>query len=78
MGTCAVHRELESRVAEFVGKEDSTVKYMLANREDIFADYNQGNFESLLCKHANITGKASVTGTDRTLYSYEKILNNND
>jgi ribosomal protein L11 methylase PrmA len=65
-------------IIEFVGKEDSTVKYMLANREDIFADYNQENFESLLCKHANITGKVSVTGTDRTLYSYEKILNSNE
>lgn len=55
-------------IIEFVPKEDSQVKRLLASREDIFSDYTQAGFESAFSQHFKIE-KAQVVNTSlRVLY----------
>jgi len=55
-------------IIEFVPKEDSQVKLLLAAREDIFPDYNQKSFELEFSKYFSISKKSQVAGSDRILY----------
>lgn len=59
-------------VIEFVPKSDPQVQRLLALREDVFPDYTQDTFESLLCKTARIIKQETITDTGRTLYWYER------
>lgn len=59
-------------IIEFVPKDDPTVQTMLALREDIFPDYTEDNFSTLLGHHGRIVAKSRISGTGRTLYRYER------
>lgn len=59
-------------VIEFVPKEDSQVKRLLANREDFFHDYHPEGFEAAYSRHFNIVEKWAVGDTVRTLYLMER------
>lgn len=55
-------------IVEFVPKQDSQVRKLLATREDIFPAYDEAGFEQALATHFTIERKAPIPGTVRTLY----------
>lgn len=55
-------------VIEFVPKEDSQVKILLATRKDIFPRYNLEGFEEAFSKSFEIVNKKPVEGSLRVLY----------
>ena len=59
-------------VIEFVQKSDPTVQEMLTLREDIFDDYNEENFSSLLQQRARIVKSETVSATGRQLFWYDR------
>jgi len=58
---------------EFVPKIDETVQLMLANREDIFDEYNELNFEKLLKNKSKIIKKTKVSESGRIIYEFETL-----
>jgi ribosomal protein L11 methylase PrmA len=61
-------------IIEFVPKEDSQVKRLLATREDVFTDYTQDNFEVQFKKVFTIQEKIKIDNSMRTIYYMQKIL----
>ncbi|WP_282608345.1 class I SAM-dependent methyltransferase [Pelagibius sp. Alg239-R121] len=59
-------------VVEFVPKNDSMVKQMLALREDIFPDYTAENFEAYIKEKGEILGKQQTSKSGRCLYLYKR------
>jgi ribosomal protein L11 methylase PrmA len=59
-------------VIEFVQKTDSTVRRMLALREDIFADYTEENFRHLLAANARIVESRVVSAAGRVIFLYDR------
>ena len=55
-------------IIEFVPKADSQVKRLLATREDIFPDYTEAGFEAAFSGFFEISQKAKVSDSERTLY----------
>ena len=55
-------------IIEFVPKEDSQVKKLLATREDVFPNYTLNGFESATTQLFRIISKSTVSGSKRTLY----------
>jgi hypothetical protein len=55
-------------VIEFVPKEDSQVRRMLATREDVFNDYTRDGFERAFASHFTIDEATPVSESQRTLY----------
>lgn len=56
-------------VVEFVGKEDSQVRRLLASREDIFPDYTGDGFERALAGPGfRVARREPIDGTRRVLY----------
>lgn len=55
-------------IIEFVPKEDSQVKKLLATREDIFPSYTQDGFEEAFKKYFTIAKQKTVQDSARTLY----------
>jgi ribosomal protein L11 methylase PrmA len=55
-------------VIEFVPKQDSQVRKLLATREDVFPDYDEAGLERALAPHFSIERRAPIPGTARTLY----------
>lgn len=55
-------------IIEFVPKEDSQVKILLATREDIFVDYHIEGFENAFTPYFDIVEKQKVGDSLRTLY----------
>jgi len=55
-------------VIEFVGRSDSMVEALLRHKEDLFADYDQENFERRLAARFEILRREPLTGGTRTLY----------
>ena len=55
-------------VVEWVGREDSMVKRLLALRPDVYDDYTQPQFEALLSRHGRIERQLTLPGGHRTLY----------
>ena len=55
-------------IIEFVPKEDSQVRRLLASREDIFPDYHRDGFEASARKFFTILEAESISGSERTLY----------
>jgi ribosomal protein L11 methylase PrmA len=58
-------------VVEFVQKTDSTVRKMLALREDIFADYTEENFRQLLAANARIVESRTISAGGRVIFLYD-------
>jgi ribosomal protein L11 methylase PrmA len=59
-------------IIEFVPKEDSQVRRLLATREDVFPDYTLAAFETEFSRHFEITQRHEVTGTVRTLFAMRR------
>lgn len=57
-----------SLVIEFVPKEDSQVKKLLASREDIFPEYNQEDFEKTFLKYFVLIDAVNIPSSKRILY----------
>ena len=55
-------------ILEFVPKRDSQVKRLLVTREDIFDEYTQEHFEQAFSPYFDISEKAAIEGSERTLY----------
>jgi hypothetical protein len=55
-------------IIEFVPKEDSQVKKLLANRKDVFPTYTKAGFEKAFSQAFTITKQSPVKGSKRTLY----------
>jgi hypothetical protein len=64
----------KSLVIEFVPKEDSQVKKLLASREDIFPNYNKEGFEKAFEKYFTIEKISPIEGSERTLYLMKKVI----
>jgi hypothetical protein len=59
-------------IIEFVPKEDSQVRRLLATREDIFPDYTLAGFEAAFSTPFVITRRDTVPGTVRTLFAMRR------
>lgn len=59
-------------IVEFIPKEDSKVQELLLNREDIFENYNQNNFEVSFSNYFTIEKKLPIDDSKRTLYWMKK------
>ena len=57
---------------EFVPKNDETIQKMLSLKGDIFIDYNEENFKSLLLKNANIVSETVISDSGRKIFEYKK------
>ena len=58
-------------VVEFVPKTDPMSRLLLANRKDIFADYDRPSFEAALSRHFVIRRVAELCESGRVLYLCE-------
>jgi hypothetical protein len=65
-------RICRSLIIEFVPKQDSQVKRMLASREDIFNTYDIETFEHEFSRYFDILNSKEVTGSSRILYLMQK------
>ena len=63
----------KSLIIEFVPKEDSQVKRLLATREDVFPNYHRQGFERAFAQYFSITESCSIEHSERTLYLIQRI-----
>jgi len=61
---------------EFVPKGDSQVERLLKTREDIFEQYDQGNFEDEFSKYFSILESIPIKTSKRILYLMENVAHN--
>ena len=59
---------IRALIIEFIPKHDSQVKKLLTNREDIFPDYTQRNFEDKFSAFFNIQNSIKIKNSHRILY----------
>lgn len=59
-------------IIEFVPKDDSKVKHLLASRKDIFDDYDAEHFEQAMAKHFGLVEKLQVKNSKRSVYLYRR------
>lgn len=59
-------------IVEFIEKDDSQVQKLLANREDIFFDYNKKSFEKAFEEFFKIKEAVAIKNSERTLYLMER------
>jgi hypothetical protein len=59
-------------IIEYVPKDDSQIKKMLLNRDDIFESYNSRNFEKEFSRLFSIKKKTNVKNSDRVIYLMKK------
>ena len=60
-------------IIEFVPKSDSQVKILLANRPDIFENYDESTFETLFSAAFKKLGQVRLEGTERSLYLFKRL-----
>jgi hypothetical protein len=65
-------RLADALIIEFVPKEDSQVRRLLATREDIFPDYTLSAFETAFSALFDVTHRETVPGTARTLFAMRR------
>jgi len=63
-------------IIEFVPKEDSNAKRLLASRKDIFVNYTKANFEKEFLKHFKIIKQIKIPESLRNLYLIKKRADN--
>ena len=61
-----------SLIIEFVPKEDSQVKRLLATREDVFPGYTYENFEETFKQFFEIQDSVKIADSHRTLYLMQR------
>ncbi len=59
-------------IIEFVPKEDSQVRRLLASRDDIFPNYTLEGFEKAFSHYYNVEQKSAVGDSERTLFLLKK------
>ena len=59
-------------IIEFVPKTDSQVQRLLTDREDIFSDYTQKDFEAAFLQHFTIHNVKDCQGSQRCIYLMER------
>lgn len=59
-------------IVEFVDREDSQVKKLVTNRDDILQDFTKENFEKAYKEFFKIKEAVSIKGSKRTLYLMTK------
>ena len=59
-------------IVEFIPKDDSQVKRMLATREDIFPDYTVSCFESVFQKYFTILAAETIKDSQRNIYLMQR------
>jgi ribosomal protein L11 methylase PrmA len=59
-------------IIEFVPREDTQVRRMLALREDVFAAYTRESFERAFGVHFRLVDAVPIEGTVRTMYLMER------
>lgn len=59
-------------IVEFVPKEDSQTKRLLATRKDIFPNYTQEGFERAFSQEFDMARKAPIAESLRTLYLFKR------
>jgi ribosomal protein L11 methylase PrmA len=59
-------------VVEFVPKRDPQVQRLLRLREDVFSEYSEAAFASLLAARSRIVRQQTITATGRRLFWYER------
>lgn len=59
-------------IIEFVPKEDSQVRRLLASRQDIFSDYHSQGLETAFQENFHLLERHQVSDSDRILYLFEK------
>ncbi len=60
-------------IVEFIPKEDSQVKRLLATRKDIFVDYSKEGFEQAFCRQFIFREVTPIEGSQRIMYLMEKL-----
>lgn len=65
----------DTLIIEFVDKKDSQVQKLLANREDIFPNYTQKDFEQAFSEFFTIKEAIAIKDSKRVLYLMEKHNN---
>jgi len=60
-------------IIEFIPKEDSQVKILLASRKDVFPDYHVDGFVQAFEKYFKLLKRAPVEGSKRELFLFEVI-----
>jgi len=68
----------ENIIIEFVPKEDEKVQLLLQNREDIFDDYYESEFEKTFGEYYFIKEKIKISNSTRILYLLSKKKMNNN
>jgi hypothetical protein len=63
-----LRRACRSLIVEFVPKEDTQVRRLLASRPDVFDEYTVEGFESAFVEHFAIERAEPIADCDRTLY----------
>lgn len=61
-------------VIEFVPKEDSQVKKLLASRRDIFPDYNEDQFLEVFQRRFTLMSQRRLPDSLRTLYLFQRSV----
>jgi len=64
----AFRRICHSLIIEWIPKEDTQVRRLLASRMDIFDDYSRESFESSFKHHFDIIERSVIKGSDRVIY----------
>ena len=62
----------ENLIIEFVPKQDSQVRVLLATRDDIFNNYTQPDFEKVFNIYFDLVKTEQVPESERTIYLYKK------
>jgi len=60
------------QIIEFIPKNDSQVRRLLASRKDIFADYDQTHFEQAFSRYFGIEKRMPIAESGRILYLMKK------
>ena len=63
----------EYLIIEFIPKQDEQVQRLLSNRNDIFANYNEGEFIKAFSNHYKIIERHTIKGTDRIIFLMQKV-----
>ncbi|WP_243974605.1 class I SAM-dependent methyltransferase [Vibrio natriegens] len=68
------HITQEQLIIEFVPKEDSQTKRLLATRKDVFPEYHKAGFEAALKGYFKIDSRDDIPNSSRTLYCLTKVF----
>ena len=58
----------ENLIIEFIDKKDSQIIRLLQNREDVFDDLTEENFEKIASQYFTILDNSVIRDTNRKIY----------